>query len=103
LLDVLAPDVILVSDGGGVVPAARRPIVGAEQVARFLSRFAAVAPGARLDTVFLNGAPAIRVDLPDAAKVAVSLAVQGGRISRIYGVANPQKLTRVEIETLLTR
>jgi RNA polymerase sigma-70 factor (TIGR02957 family) len=103
LLDVLAPDVILVSDGGGVVPAARRPIEGAEQVARFLARFPAVAPGAQVATVFLNGAPAIRIDLPDAATFAVSLEVQGGRISRIYGVANPQKLTRLDSETLLSR
>jgi RNA polymerase sigma-70 factor (ECF subfamily) len=103
LLEVLAPDVVLVSDGGGVVPAARRPIQGAERVARFLSRFASVAPGAQLTTVVLNGAPAIRIDLPDAVTFAVSLAVQGGRISGIYGVANPLKLARLDIETLLTR
>jgi RNA polymerase sigma-70 factor (ECF subfamily) len=103
LLEVLAPDVVLVSDGGGVVAAARRPIQGAEHVARFLSRFASVAPGAQLTTVVLNGAPAIRIDLPDAVTFAVSLAVQGGCISGIYGVANPLKLARLDIETLLTR
>jgi RNA polymerase sigma-70 factor (TIGR02957 family) len=102
LLDVLAPDVVLVSDGGGVVPAARRPIVGAEQVARFLSRVAVGAPGARLSTVLINGAPGIRVDLPDTS-AAVSLEVQDGRISRIFGLVNPQKLTRLDAETALTR
>jgi RNA polymerase sigma-70 factor (TIGR02957 family) len=103
LLDVLAPDVVLVSDGGGIVPAARRPIEGGEQVARLLSRFAAAATGAHLTTVLLNGSPAIRIHLPDGANAAVSLAVQGGRISHIYGVANPQKLARLDVETSLTR
>ena len=103
LLDVLAPDVVLVSDGGGVVPAARRPIEGAEPVARFLSRVSTEATGAQLTTVLLNGAPAIRVDLPGPANAAVSLEVQGGHITRIFGVANPHKLGRLDTVTLLTR
>ena len=36
LLDVLAPEVVLVSDGGGVKQAALRPIIGAEKVVRFI-------------------------------------------------------------------
>ena len=39
LLDVLAPDVVLMAEGGGVVPAAIRPLSGAKTVARQLSRF----------------------------------------------------------------
>jgi RNA polymerase sigma-70 factor (ECF subfamily) len=81
LLDVLAPDVILISDGGRVAPAARRPIEGAERVARFLSRFPAAAPGARLGTVLLNCARAIRIDLPHADKVVSA--------SRSRAVASP--------------
>ena len=103
LLEVLAPDVVLVADGGGVVLAARRPIEGAAQVARFLSGFAKAAPGAQLDTVLLNGAPAFRVDLEGAADTAVSLVVEGGRISRVYAVRNPRKLARLDTETRLTR
>jgi RNA polymerase sigma-70 factor (TIGR02957 family) len=103
LLEVLAPDVVLVSDGGGVAPAALRPIEGADKVARFLSRFATVAPGAQTDTVLLNGAPALRIDLQGVASTAVSLVVQGGRISRIYAMRNPHKLARLDAETRLTR
>ena len=103
LLEVLAPDVVLVSDGGGVAPAAPRPIEGAQQVARFLSAFATPAPDADVDTVLLNGAPAIRIDLAGETSTAVSLVVQDGRISRIYAVRNPQKLERLDVETLLTR
>jgi RNA polymerase sigma-70 factor (TIGR02957 family) len=103
LLEVLAPDVVLVSDGGGIAPAFRRPIEGADRVAQILSRSAFVAPDAQVDTVVLNGAPAVRLDLDGALFTAVSLAVQGGRISRIYAVSNPLKLARLDTETLLTR
>lgn len=102
-LEVLAPDVVLVADGGGIAAAVRRPIEGAAQVARLLSGFAAVAPGARVGTVLINGAPAVRIDLAGAADTAVSLTVLDGRISRIYAVRNPQKLARLDAETLLTR
>ena len=107
LLEVLAPDVVLVSDGGGIVTALRRPVEGAEKVARLLSRFAASAPGALVDTVLLNGAPAARIHVDDGRSVAVGVAVgiaaEGGRISHIYVVANPQKLARLDTETQLTR
>jgi RNA polymerase sigma-70 factor (TIGR02957 family) len=102
-LDVLAPEVVAVSDGGGVVPAIRRPISGAERVARVLSRIATEVPDARMETVLLNGAPAVRIEIPGTAAIAVSLVVQDGRITRIYAVANPHKLERLDAETLLTR
>jgi RNA polymerase sigma-70 factor (TIGR02957 family) len=103
LLEVLAPDVVLVADGGGLVAAARRPIEGAEGVVRVLSGFAALAPSATLEVVVLNGTPAIRIALEGEADTAVSVVVEDGRISRIYAVRNPHKLRRIEEETLLTR
>jgi RNA polymerase sigma-70 factor (ECF subfamily) len=102
LLDVLAPDVIVVADGGGLVPAARRPIEGAQRVATLLIRglrsvdFEAAA-------VWLNGSPALRIDAPTAFNAAVSVTVEDGRITRIYVVANPQKLARLDGITRLTR
>ena len=56
LLDVLAPDVVLVADGGGVVAAARRPIEGAERVAGFLIGRRRPA-GFEVRAVWLNGSP----------------------------------------------
>jgi RNA polymerase sigma-70 factor (ECF subfamily) len=103
LIEVLAPDVVLVADGGGVATAIRRPVVGSAAVARLLSGFATVAPGARTETVVLNGAPAIRIDLEGAPDTAVSVTVQDGRIARIYAVRNPQKLSRLTTETVLSR
>jgi RNA polymerase sigma-70 factor, ECF subfamily len=95
LLDVLAPDVVLVADGGGVVPAAIRPVSGAKTVARLLSRFTAVAPGARVGTTWLNGAPALRIDPAGEFDAAVTLTVEEGRITRIYAIRNPNKLARL--------
>jgi RNA polymerase sigma-70 factor (ECF subfamily) len=102
LLDVLAPDVVVVADGGGVVPAARRPVEGAERVAGLLIR------GLRsvdfeTAAVWLNGSPAIRIDAGTAFNAAVSVAVEDRRITRIYVVANPQKLARLDGVTALTR
>jgi RNA polymerase sigma-70 factor (TIGR02957 family) len=103
LLEVLAPDVVFVADGGGVVPAAPRPVEGAVRVARVLARFGAVAPGARVETVVLNGAPAVRIRDEAMGDATVSLALDGGRIAGIYLVGNPHKLARLDTETRLTR
>lgn len=53
--------------------------------------------------MWLNGGPAIRVDRDGQLDTAISLAFEGGRISRIYAVRNPQKLTRLEAELKLSR
>jgi RNA polymerase sigma-70 factor (TIGR02957 family) len=103
LLDVLAPDVVAIGDGGGIAPAARKPLVGPERVARVFSAFNVVTPGAQLSMVWLNGAPGLRVDRDGELIAAVSLTVEHGRISRIYGVANPEKLAGLEREAPLSR
>ena len=102
LLDVLAPDVVLVADGGGVVNAARRPVEGAGRVARFLLTGAGSADFAAR-TVWLNGAPALRLDVGGTLDTAVSLAVEDGRITRIYAVRNPSKLAGLDVVAALTR
>jgi RNA polymerase sigma-70 factor (TIGR02957 family) len=103
LLDVLAPDVVLVADGGGEVTAFRRPVVGNDRVASLLSRFSTVAPGAVVGNVWLNGAPAGRIDLAGEIDSAISLVVEDGRITRIYAVRNPHKLARLDEEATLSR
>jgi RNA polymerase sigma-70 factor (ECF subfamily) len=101
LMDVLAPDVVLIADGGGLVPAARAPIYGAEHVAKLLVRADRVTGGFTTTPVWLNGAPACRVEV-GGQLAAVSLVVENGRITRIYAVANPEKLTHLdELATLV--
>ena len=102
LLDVLAPDVVLKADGGGVAQAIRRPLLGAEPVARLLSLFGRVAPGASVDPVWINGAPAVRIDF-DGEITAVSLEIEDGRIVGIFAMRNPHKLSALDGETALSR
>lgn len=102
LLDVLAPDVVLVADGGGLAPAARRPIQGAERVASQLIRgVRSLAFDAK--NVWLNGSPAIQLDVHGQVDTVVSLAIEGGRITRIYAIRNPNKLERLDTTAELTR
>ena len=103
LLDVLAPDVVVVADGGGVVSAARQPIVGADKVAAFLGGLARVSVDFTAEPMWLNGAPAGRVDLGGELNTAMSLVVEDGRIVRIYAVRNPHKMARLGEETSLSR
>jgi RNA polymerase sigma-70 factor (TIGR02957 family) len=102
LLDVLAPDVVVVADGGGLAPAARRPVQGAERVARLL-----IAGLRSVDfeaqAVWLNGSPGCRVDIGGELDTAVSLSVENGRITRIYAIRNPHKLARLHGFAALTR
>jgi RNA polymerase sigma-70 factor (TIGR02957 family) len=94
LMEVMAPDVVMIADGGGLVAAARAPIHGAEIVAKLLARANEVLAGLETTIVWLNGAAAIRVDSDDRV-TAVSLVVEDGRVTRIYAIANPRKLTRL--------
>ena len=103
LLDVLAPDVVLVADGGGEVAAVRRPVVGRDRVATLLSRFRTIAPGAVVANVWLNGAPAARINLDGELDTAVGVVVEDGRVARIYAVRNPHKLARLDEEATLSR
>ncbi len=102
LMEVLAPDVVVVGDGGGLAKAVRRPIEGAERVAKLLSRFADVAPEAEVSTLDINGSAGIRIG-PGDLTTAVSILVEDGRISRIYAIRNPNKLGRLAAATDLRR
>jgi RNA polymerase sigma-70 factor (ECF subfamily) len=103
LLEVLAPDVVLVADGGGLVAAVRHPAEGADKVAALLSGFARSRPDADARTVWLNGELAIRIDHDGELDTAVSVTVEGGRVTRIYAIRNPNKLARLGEETQLSR
>ncbi|WP_406280815.1 RNA polymerase sigma factor SigJ [Embleya sp. NBC_00896] len=95
LLDVLAPDVVMIADGGGVVPASRAPIHGAERVAQLLAHVNRAAAEVATTAVWLNGAPAGRIEV-GGSSAAISLVVDQARITWIYVIANPRKLARME-------
>ncbi|MFG2347921.1 RNA polymerase sigma-70 factor [Streptomyces phaeochromogenes] len=102
LMAVMSPDVVLIADGGGVVAAVQAPIHGVELVAKLLARADRAVTAFEMATVWLNGAPAGRVEV-DGEPAAVSLVVDGGRVTRIYLVRNPQKLTRLDVRSELSR
>ncbi|MGD1223461.1 RNA polymerase sigma-70 factor [Streptomyces krungchingensis] len=102
LMEVMAPDVVMIADGGGVVAAALDPIHGVAAVAELLARANQVVDALTTTAVWLNGAPAGRIEF-DGEPSAVSLAVEDGRITRIYVVRNPRKLTRLDEPAELAR
>jgi len=90
LMDVLAPDVVLIADGGGMVAAARKPMVGVATVLAFLSRVADLSD-LRAATAWFNAMPGARFDVHGHV-TAVSLVIEDDRITRIYAIRNPHKL-----------
>ena len=92
LLDVLAPDVELVTDGGGLKKAALRPIHGTDKVLRFL---AAVVPQDAVVTtepVAVNGRPGLLLLLDGEVDAVVSMELREGLVTRLFLVRNPEKV-----------
>jgi RNA polymerase sigma-70 factor (TIGR02957 family) len=104
LLDMLAPDVVLLSDGGGVVQAVVRPIVGADRVGRLLAGgLPRVGSLASVEPVQINGCPGLIIRLNGEIDDVVAVRIDDGLITGLYAVRNPEKLSRVERETAVSR
>jgi ketosteroid isomerase-like protein len=97
-LDAVAPDVVMVSDGGAHVHAARRAVRGAANVVRLNATLARRRPDDNpIEPALLNGEPGIIVRWPDGrARLAMVFAVAGDRIVRIRSVVNPDKLAAID-------
>ncbi|MBN6038179.1 RNA polymerase sigma-70 factor [Amycolatopsis sp. 195334CR] len=100
LLDVLAPEVVLLTDGGGVAQAALVPITGAGRVAEVLGRLTGTAS---LRPAQVNGHPALTVHLRQELDTVIAVHLENGRITGLYAVRNPEKLSRMASETALSR
>jgi RNA polymerase sigma-70 factor (ECF subfamily) len=103
LLEVLAPDVLVVGDGGGLAPTIPKPVRGAAKLAPVMAGFAEQAPGLKAIIIDLNGGVAARIDPGGENDTAVSFVIEDGRITQIYGVRNPHKLERFGEVAELTR
>ncbi|NBE54403.1 RNA polymerase sigma-70 factor [Streptomyces boluensis] len=100
LLDLIAPDVVLLTDGGGAVPAALAPVVGAAAVARVLARLGAAVA---LHPAQVNGHPALTVRRDGTVDTVLAVRLDGGLVTGLYAVRNPAKLSRLDRETPVGR
>jgi len=100
LLDILAPDVVFLGDGGGVVQAALAPVVGAGPVAGVLGRIGAAVS---LQPAQVNGYPALILRLNGEIDTVMAVRIDDGLITGLYAVRNPEKLSRMERETAVSR
>lgn len=101
LESVLTQDVVSISDGGGVVSAARMPVVGRAKVARFvLGALAKFAAGSHPVMVQVNGSPAVLTVRDGEPDTLLAFEVGPDGISRLLFVRNPHKLTQLRSLTL---
>jgi RNA polymerase sigma-70 factor (ECF subfamily) len=104
LLDILAPDVVALSDGGGVVQAVLAPVVGARRVARLLTvGLRRIPDAASLQPAQVNGYPALILRLNGDIDTVMAVRIDDGLITGLYAVRNPEKLSHMEQETALRR
>jgi RNA polymerase sigma-70 factor (TIGR02957 family) len=103
LMDLMAPDVVLIADGGGLAAAVLAPIHGAQPVATLLARANQARAKFETTIVWLNGAPAGWIEIDGELGTAVSLVVENGQLTRVYLLRNPQKLTRLDHPIELAR
>ena len=97
LMAMLAPDATWTADSGGKVSAARRPVVGAERVARaivgLVRKMGDVWATLRVEMVTCNSAPAVLLYLGEQLEMAVTVEIAGDKITNFYVMRNPDKLT----------
>ena len=105
LLDILAPDVVFLGDGGGVKQAVPRPVVGADKVARLLaaSELGRISAAAPLQQAQVNGYPALILRLDGEIDTVVAVRIDEGLITGLYAMRNPEKLSHMTRETALHR
>jgi hypothetical protein len=103
LMDVLAPDVVAVSDGGGLKLTALQPIVGVEKVIRmFVGSVQKIGGTLTAEPTLINGNPALLFSFDGELDGVVALRIENSQVTGIYYVRNPEKLSRLESETPLT-
>lgn len=97
LIDLLAADITLWSDGGGKVKALLKPMQGAMKVARFLIALgrSKLIPDYKLKLVWVNSQPGVAYFFKDTIDSVVTFEIVACRIYSIYFVRNPDKLKHV--------
>ena len=103
LMDVLAPDVVLVSDGGGRKKAALRPIHGRDKVLRFLTATSQNQGEITAEVLTVNGGPALALIIDGELDTVATFVIEDGVVTGLYLLRNPEKLSRLGQVVDLTR
>jgi RNA polymerase sigma-70 factor (ECF subfamily) len=104
LMAMLAPDATWTADSGGKVSAARRPVVGADRVARGIAGLMSKA-GAdlRVEMVTCNSAPAVLLYLGEGLEAVITVEIADDKITNFYVMRNPEKLTTLAVRREISR
>ncbi|WP_333891195.1 RNA polymerase sigma-70 factor [Mycolicibacterium gadium] len=104
LIEMLSSDVVWTADSDGKVSAARRPVTGAERVAKLIIGLIRVAgESGRVEPAMYNNAPALKLYMGDSFEGIITVEITDGRISHFYAMRNPDKLTGVDIPREISR
>jgi RNA polymerase sigma-70 factor (ECF subfamily) len=106
LLAMLAPNATWTADSGGKASAARRPVVGADRVAKAvigIFRLGQKLPDVRIETAVYNSAPAIVVYSGGHLEGVFLVEISDGKITHFYAMRNPDKLAGITVPRAITR
>jgi len=103
LMDIMSPDVVLVTDGGGKMQAAMRPIHGSENVARWFVAVTSKVESFTVEWTTANGRPGVLLLVDGQLDTFATFVVEQGRVQSVYLVRNPDKLGHVAAPRDLTR
>jgi RNA polymerase sigma-70 factor (ECF subfamily) len=104
LLGMLAPDVVFTSDSDGKASAARRPVVGADKVARLLIGLMSRAGAEyRLEFATCNSAPAMIIYREGRPDSVFLIEAADGKITNFYAMRNPAKLAAATVPREISR
>lgn len=104
LMAMLAPDVVWTADSDGKVSAARRPVSGAERVARLVMGLVRLGgAGGRVEPAIYNSAPALVLYTGEHLEGVVLVEVIDGKIANFYAMRNPEKLATVTVPRRIGR
>ncbi|WP_319462422.1 RNA polymerase sigma factor SigJ [Micromonospora sp. RTP1Z1] len=95
LTEMVASDAVSWNDGGGAVRAARNPVRGPDRIARFFAGVYGRPRSIEAVPTELNGGPALVLRWPDGTRYTLAIAAADGRITDLYLVGNPAKLSRL--------
>ncbi|MBX7450802.1 RNA polymerase sigma-70 factor [Mycolicibacterium sp. 3033] len=104
LMAMLTPDVVWTADSDGKVSAARRPVAGAERVARLVMGLVRLGgPDGRVEPAVYNSTPALVLYTGDRLEGVVLIEMNDGKISNFYAMRNPEKLATVTVPRRIGR